>query len=105
MKLFKSPLISVLAVGAWCQLLEIPEVDNIVVKALEDFKDYVHFSGNLSEASVGTKRQSTGYWYESINHQGISAFGPGGYKVFRNVKDYGATGECLLTGSRKQDNC
>ena len=33
------------------------------------------------------------YWYEGITHQGISAFnGNAGYKVHRNVKDYGAVG-------------
>ena len=33
------------------------------------------------------------YWYEDITHQGISAFnGNAGYKVYRNVKDYGAVG-------------
>lgn len=35
------------------------------------------------------------YWMESISHQGIAAFNsnPGSYKVFRNVKDYGAKGD------------
>ena len=32
------------------------------------------------------------FWLEQIAHQGISAFGPGGYTVFRNVKDFGAKG-------------
>jgi hypothetical protein len=35
------------------------------------------------------KRQGGSYWYESVSH-GISPFAPEGYKVFRNVKDYGA---------------
>lgn len=35
---------------------------------------------------------ATTYWYEQITHQGISAFGPSGYTVYRNVKDYGAKG-------------
>jgi len=30
---------------------------------------------------------------EDITHQGISAFGPSDYTVFRNVKDYGAKGD------------
>ncbi|TVY65549.1 Glucan 1,3-beta-glucosidase, partial [Lachnellula suecica] len=37
--------------------------------------------------------QATTYWYEQITHQGISAFGPSGYTVYRNVKDYGAKGD------------
>ena len=34
------------------------------------------------------------YWVADIKHQGIAAFNqdPLGYKVFRNVKDYGAKG-------------
>lgn len=33
------------------------------------------------------------YWLESIAHQGVAAFNPNlSYKVFRNVKDYGAKG-------------
>jgi glucan 1,3-beta-glucosidase len=37
----------------------------------------------------------TGYWYEHIQHNGISAAIPTGknWKVFRNVKDYGAKGD------------
>jgi glucan 1,3-beta-glucosidase len=33
------------------------------------------------------------FWLESIAHQGLSPFGPSGYTVFRNVKDFGAKGE------------
>ena len=35
------------------------------------------------------------YWMEEIKHQGIAAFNPhpDTYKVFRNVKDYGAKGD------------
>lgn len=36
---------------------------------------------------------TTPYWYEQIQHQGVSAFGPSGYTVYRNVKDYGAKGD------------
>ena len=37
------------------------------------------------------------YWLASIAHQGVAAFNPNpsGYKVFRNVKDYGAKGTFL----------
>lgn len=36
----------------------------------------------------------TSYWLADIKHQGVAAFNPNpsGYKVFRNVKDYGAKG-------------
>ena len=35
------------------------------------------------------------YWLEKIKHQGTAAYNPDptGYKVFRNVKDYGAIGD------------
>lgn len=38
---------------------------------------------------------ATGYWYENIQHNGISAAIPNGksWVVFRNVKDYGAKGD------------
>jgi hypothetical protein len=34
------------------------------------------------------------FWMETIKHQGASPFGPSGYTVFRNVKDFGAKGTC-----------
>lgn len=39
------------------------------------------------------------YWLADIAHQGIAAFNqdPSGYKVFRNVKDYGARGKFPLS--------
>jgi hypothetical protein len=36
---------------------------------------------------------TSGYWLASIEKQGAPAFGTAGYKVFRNVKDYGAVGD------------
>ncbi|KAI1369868.1 putative exo-beta-1,3-glucanase [Xylaria arbuscula] len=33
------------------------------------------------------------YWLEDIEHQGVAPFAGDGYKVFRNVKDYGAVGD------------
>ena len=36
------------------------------------------------------------YWIASINHQGSASFnGDSQYKVFRNVKDFGAKGNVL----------
>lgn len=46
-----------------------------------------------SELGAGTAAASDPYWLETIEHQGISAFGTSGYTVFRNVKDYGAVGD------------
>ncbi|KAG6906321.1 hypothetical protein DXG01_014496 [Tephrocybe rancida] len=41
----------------------------------------------------GTSASGDAYWMQNIKHQGISAFGPAGYQVFRNVKDFGAKGD------------
>lgn len=42
----------------------------------------------------GQEAAASSYWLEDMQHQGIAAFNPNpsGYKVFRNVKDYGAVG-------------
>lgn len=44
---------------------------------------------------AGTAAAGDPFWMEGISHQGISAFNsdPSTYKVFRNVKDYGAKGD------------
>ena len=85
--------------------LVIPQVDTAVQSMLHDLANYTtyHAPDGAIAASpkmpVGavelTAADSTPYWLENINHQGISAFGPSGYIVFRNVMDYGATGKDL----------
>lgn len=82
-----------------CIQFEIPAVESSAAHIMATHGDYDHFHGNdtnsTSLAASGSPRLSKRqypYWYEYINHQGISAFGPSGYQVFRNVKDYGATG-------------
>jgi hypothetical protein len=44
--------------------------------------------------SHGTSAPGDPFWMESIKHQGTAAFNsdPKSYKVFRNVKDFGAKG-------------
>lgn len=40
---------------------------------------------------------SSNYWLANINRQGVVPFGNGTeYKIFRNVKDYGAKGMYVL---------
>ena len=83
--------------------LVIPQVETAVRSMLHDLANYTtyHAPQNATTASpkklVGatelTAADSTPYWLENINHQGISAFGPNGYTVFRNVMDYGAAGK------------
>jgi glucan 1,3-beta-glucosidase len=42
--------------------------------------------------SGGTAASGAAYWLETIAHQGTAPYSsnPSSYKVFRNVKDYGA---------------
>lgn len=51
----------------------------------------------LTALDAGAAAAGDPFWMESISHQGISAFNPNPsmYKVFRNVKDYGAKGDGL----------
>lgn len=75
---------------------DIPYLDAIVHDELVEFGHLnPHVKGGNVTARDLEERQGTAYWLESIAHQGRSAFGPAGYKIFRNVKDYGAKGEDL----------
>ena len=96
-------VLSSLVLGSSCVQFEIPEVEAVVFEIVNKLGTYVHYQGNHSDIpTIPPKsdftsilpRQATSYWYENIDHQGISAFGPSGYQVYRNVKDYGATGMC-----------
>jgi glucan 1,3-beta-glucosidase len=96
MVVLRSVVFSTLVLGAACEQFKIPEVDAIVNNALKEHSSYVHYTGNASESSSGVSKRASSYWYENIAHQGISAFGPSGYTVYRNVKDYGAKGDFAL---------
>ena len=47
-------------------------------------------SSTTSSAQVAS---CTDFWLDKITHQGVAPFAGAGYKVFRNVKEYGATGD------------
>jgi hypothetical protein len=51
--------------------------------------------GSACTAALGPGRATASepYWQQNITHQGSSPYGPSGYVVFRNVKDYGAVGD------------
>lgn len=83
--------LAVFVFGVASHTLEFPQVEAIVDAAMARVEEYVHFNGNETETIE--KRQSSSYWYENIPHRGISAFGPQGYAVYRNVKDFGAKGK------------
>ncbi|KAM5466025.1 hypothetical protein MauCBS54593_006275 [Microsporum audouinii] len=42
------------------------------------------------------KRAAKQHWMTTIPQRGSSPFAPSGYKVFRNVRDYGAKGENIM---------
>jgi hypothetical protein len=48
-------------------------------------------SQNETDDAIG-KRASSTFWLANIEQNGQSPFAPVGYKVWRNVLDYGATG-------------
>ncbi|KAI2603198.1 glycoside hydrolase family 55 protein [Hypoxylon fragiforme] len=89
------------------QGLVIPEVKRAVSAQLNEFIKYMNEHSSTTTNSIPSvplnpeqkkveERQVAGsYWYESIAHQGISAFNinRATYKVYRNVKDYGAKGD------------
>jgi glucan 1,3-beta-glucosidase len=50
-------------------------------------------STTSSSTTSSTAPACTDYWLATIDHQGLAPYAPAGYKVFRNVKDYGAKGQ------------
>ncbi|KAI1420009.1 glycoside hydrolase family 55 protein [Xylaria sp. FL1777] len=90
---------------ASAEKLVIPAVEDAVSLQLAEFSEYYVDAGNKTfdssdtvsshEVRGVTERQTSSYWYETIAHQGISAFNDNSttYKVYRNVKDYGAIGD------------
>ncbi|KAJ3556787.1 hypothetical protein NPX13_g10062 [Xylaria arbuscula] len=87
------------------ETLVIPQVDDAIRLQLAQFSDYYVEVDNTTIESrealpiLGSRdleeRAASTYWYESITKRGISAFNdnPKTYKVYRNVKDYGAVGD------------
>jgi glucan 1,3-beta-glucosidase len=93
---------------ARAQILDLPQVDELVREALVPFAAYTHFHGSKQNSSgaiqsvvqsvmqsVSVATVDSPYWLANIAHQGLAAFNsnPATYTVFRNVKDYGAVGE------------
>lgn len=104
MRFLPAFLLSALVLEATCMQEEIPVVESMVADIIASQANYVHFHGNQTNSTIQAASSSTNllkrlaapYWYENIAHQGISAFGPGGYTVFRNVKAYGAKGMLII---------
>ncbi|CRG91076.1 hypothetical protein PISL3812_08124 [Talaromyces islandicus] len=92
-----------LAASAASAILDIPSVEAAVADALAGKGNYRAYDGPTKKAPVSTvgwtkqlassSNTTASFWLESIQHQGVSAFGPANHTVFRNVKDYGAKGD------------
>ncbi|KAF9472908.1 glucan 1,3-beta-glucosidase [Pholiota conissans] len=66
-----------------------------VMKAITPHKGANRSQVHHEATSVPSTASDNVFWMEKIKHQGISPFNPDptNYKVFRNVKDYGAVGD------------
>lgn len=91
-----------LLAAAAAEKLNIPQVDQLVNSALQSLSQYTDYHGPKEGASSNNGQghghngsgPDTSYWLADFAHQGYAAFNPNAstYKVFRNVKDYGAKG-------------
>ncbi|KAL2869545.1 glycoside hydrolase family 55 protein [Aspergillus lucknowensis] len=94
--------LALFALGASAAVLEIPSVDIAVDRALKDYGNAAYKAPGkttphgksvkpVSQSHADAAANGT-FWLDSMKHQGISPTAPEGYKVYRNVKDFGATG-------------
>jgi len=84
--------LSLLVLGAsWTQ-----QVESINDEAFHGNSNPLRDSSAQINETLISEFAATPWWYERIAHQGISAFGPAGYQVYRNVKDYGAKGSSSM---------
>lgn len=114
------PLISIFLLLAGVDASpDIPYVDRLVSSVMNSLAAYTEFATpgptatavvtaapvpvnstvHESVSAVSVEAADAAYWLADISHQGIAAFNPNpsGYKVLRNVKDYGAKGEHTLS--------
>ena len=82
---------------------EPPEIKQDVDQMVAEFQKYVNFKGPDHDVEYKPEKEKekpesaviSGFWMEQIRHQGKAPFNPqaGSYRVFRNVKDFGAMGK------------
>lgn len=78
-------------------LLSVASSHAIALPAVDSAADVIHTRHGNQPHQAGFARcavaNGSEFWLESIAHQGIAPLGSPGYKVFRNVMDFGAKGE------------
>ena len=78
--------------------------DLAAAAALVAEADAVGKTGNLTRRAI-TKRATGSYWMGSIDHKGTVPWGnDASYKVFRNVRDYGAVGDGVTDDTKAFKN-
>lgn len=75
--------------------MRVLDVLSVLAAAVSLARPVIGAAASCGTGVVGTAAAGDPYWLETIRHQGIAAFNsaPSSYRVFRNVKDYGAVGD------------
>ncbi|KAK1145845.1 hypothetical protein N8T08_003791 [Aspergillus melleus] len=61
--------------------------------AISPVSDNEEGQGGVQHSDLRKRAANNDYWLTELAKKGSSPFAPAGYKVFRNVKDYGAKGD------------
>ena len=77
------------------------QYDSGLLKPVNEPPSAFRYSANESDIAVNVvgeegdvhKRATSDWWMATISQRGSSPFAPSGYKVWRNVKDFGAKGK------------
>ncbi|KAF4153480.1 hypothetical protein CNMCM6069_000690 [Aspergillus lentulus] len=71
----------------------IPQQQYLKPNGLDGYVSAVPTSKLAQERTELRKRAANDFWLTTMEQRGSSPFAPAGYKVWRNVKDYGAKGD------------
>jgi len=91
-----STFVSALTIGHDTRHMGFHQRRNVVhqvTKANAESTSYNTTELSFEQVSLQGRQAAGGYWLDQIQHQGIAAYNSPSYKVYRNVKDYGAKGK------------